>query len=158
MTTLVNTDLEIEEAMDELDEEEMTPINEGVSELIDDLNLSEDWFYSVRRRRSRSVEEEQDPVEELQNKMAEAQLFSESEKVVLGRFKNPMPRKGKDETFDELVVQLGLQSIRTYASTQWRNFRLDTRGALSVPSFDVDATRLLKGLSTSAQLLWKGCC
>jgi hypothetical protein len=42
------TDLEIEEAMDELDEEEMTPINEGVSELIDDLNLSEeDWFYSV---------------------------------------------------------------------------------------------------------------
>jgi hypothetical protein len=58
MTTLVNTDLEIEEAMDELDEEEMTPINEGVSELIDDLNLSEDWFYSVRRRRSRSVEEQ----------------------------------------------------------------------------------------------------
>jgi hypothetical protein len=41
MTTFVNTtDLEIEEAMDELDEEEMTPINEGVSELIDDLNLS----------------------------------------------------------------------------------------------------------------------
>jgi hypothetical protein len=32
MTTFVNTDLEIEEAMDELDEEEMTPINEGVSE------------------------------------------------------------------------------------------------------------------------------
>jgi hypothetical protein len=38
-----------------------------------------------------------------------------------GWFKSPMPRKGKDETFDELVV--GLQMNRTYASTQWWNFR-----------------------------------
>jgi hypothetical protein len=72
MTTFVNTDLEIEEAMDELDEEEMTPIDEGVSELIDDQSLSEDWFYSVEEDQD-PVEEVQDPVEEVQDPVEEEQ-------------------------------------------------------------------------------------
>jgi hypothetical protein len=160
MTTFVNTDLEIEEALDELDEEEMTPSDEGVSELIDDLKLSEDWFYSVEEDQD-PVEEVQDPVEEAQDPVEEEQdpvegisfaekrerlceFFSERLKDGSWTFQNPMPRKGKDETFDELVVQLGLQMNRTYASNQWRNFRLD-KGFARPPSFDVDASRLLKG-------------
>jgi hypothetical protein len=55
-----------------------------------------------------------------------------------------MPRKGKDQTFDKLVVQLGLQENRKYASTYWRNFKLD-KGFVRPPSISVDPTKLLKG-------------
>jgi hypothetical protein len=54
-----DSDLEIEEAMDDLDEEEMTPTDESISTLVSDLKSCEDLFYSRRsrphsRRRSRS--------------------------------------------------------------------------------------------------------
>ena len=59
MTTFLDTDLESQEAMDELDEEEMTPRDDSVSTILSDLNSSEDWFYTV--------DEEQDPVDEEQD-------------------------------------------------------------------------------------------
>jgi hypothetical protein len=65
MTTFLDTDPEIQEAMDELDEEEITPIDESVSTLLFDQNLSEDWFYTVEEDQDHAVEEEdQDPVVE----------------------------------------------------------------------------------------------
>jgi hypothetical protein len=68
------TDLEIEEAMDELDEEEMTPINEGVSELIDDLELLRRRLVLLSRRRDQDpVEKKQDPNEEVQDPVEEEQ-------------------------------------------------------------------------------------
>jgi hypothetical protein len=57
MTTFLETDLEIQEAMDisegeldEIDEDEMTPIDESVSAIISDLNPS-DWFYTLEEGR-----------------------------------------------------------------------------------------------------------
>jgi hypothetical protein len=70
MTTFLETDLEIQEAMDisegeldELDEDEMTPIDESVSAIISDLNPS-DWFYTLEEDEN-PVKEEQDPVQGL---------------------------------------------------------------------------------------------
>ncbi len=58
----LDTDLEIEEAMDDLDEEEMTPTDESISTLVSDLNSCEDYYtveeedqdHTHNRRRSRS--------------------------------------------------------------------------------------------------------
>jgi hypothetical protein len=104
---------EIEEAMDELDEEEMTSMRASAN------NSSE----LVRRLVLLSRRRDQDPVEKVQDPVEEAESSgrrTRTEAVVQasdGWFKGPMPRKGKDQTFDELVV--GLQMNRTYASTQW---------------------------------------
>jgi hypothetical protein len=85
------------------------------------------------RRRSRPQEEDQDPVEEEQDPVGGIS-FSEAGEALNSfhsvskdgswTFKTTMPRKGKDQTFDELVVQLGLQN-RKYASSQWYKFKLD---------------------------------
>ena len=66
MTTFLDTDLESQEAMDELDEEEMTPRDDSVSTILSDLNSSEDWFYTVDEEQD-PVDEEQDPVDEEQD-------------------------------------------------------------------------------------------
>jgi hypothetical protein len=60
--------------LDEVDEEEIAPIDESVSTLLFDQNLSEDWFYTVEEDQDHAVEEEdQDPVAEEQEPVEEEQ-------------------------------------------------------------------------------------
>jgi hypothetical protein len=62
-------------------------------------------------------------------------IFFESLKDGFGRFRTLCHGRVKIETFDELVVQPGLQ-IPNVRLTQWRNFRLD-KGFVR-PKLDVD--------------------
>jgi hypothetical protein len=93
--------------------------------LIDDLNSRPKTCFT-QSKKIKIQEEDQDPVEEEQDpvggfpsqKREKLSIFFQRLEGWFLDLKNTMPRKGKDETFDELVVQLGLQN-RTYASTQW---------------------------------------
>jgi hypothetical protein len=146
MTTFLETDLEIQEAMD---------ISEGVvddldeEEIILDLDLnSSDWFYIPEQDVTEAqdpVEEEQDPVQGLSFNEKRERLnafFTQRLKDGGWTFQNIMPRFGRDKPFDELVVQLGLQENRQYASSQWLKFKKD-KGVFRPPSFAADPKKLM---------------
>ena len=113
MTTFLDTDPEIQEAMDELDEGEIALIDESGSTLLFDQNFSEDWFYTIKEDQD-PVAEEQEPVEEEHDPGGRGLVseFFPASKDGSWTFQNTMPRKGKDQTFDKLVIQLGLQENR----------------------------------------------
>jgi hypothetical protein len=52
-----------------------------------------------------------------------------------------MPRKGREAHFDKFLVDLGVQTNRTWASRQWRLFKLN-KGVLPPPKFSMDSEQL----------------
>jgi hypothetical protein len=90
------------------------------------------------------VEEEQDPVGGISLSKREKHDFSQRLKDGSWTFKNTMPRKGKDQTFDELVVNSACTRTESTPLPMWYKFKLDR--AVKTVAMSADQTVLSTNL------------